>query len=169
MSKHSWEKFVTMHATYAKHEPLCICIFIYACACLCECHPCCNISLSHVMSYYMLHVIGICDEHFFASMFQSMDILHYVIHDTSPPQTFGGDSPQYRECFKMFEAIGFQYNHSVSQNICDVMDKRKDYHLRQCRILNPVVVDKAILRATLRRAETDRMNCMYSHPLYNQV
>ena len=127
------------------------------------------LSLSHVMSYYMLHVIGICDEHFFASMFQSMDILHYVIHDTSPPQTFGGDSPQYRECFKMFEAIGFQYNHSVSQNICDVMDKRKDYHLRQCRILNPVVVDKAILRATLRRAETDRMNCMYSHPLYNQV
>ena len=88
-----------------------------------------------------------------------MDVLHYTLHDTNPPN-FGED------CLKLFSSVGFHYKKSNSQEICDFMRKKGNYETRQCRLNLPVAVDRAILKATLLRAEADRLNCLYSHPLY---
>ena len=102
--------------------------------------------------------LGICDE-FFGPLFRGMDVLQYVLYDTAPLDFD-------EECLNIFSAAGFTYNHSVSQHLCDALEKA-GYSARQCRIRLPITIDIQLLRNTLRRAEPDRLHCIDTHPLYN--
>lgn len=122
----------------------------------------CFVSIAHIL-YCWLDIFtippGLCEEEFYARLFQSMDVEHYIIHDQNPP-IFGED------CLNIFESIGFHYTNSSSQELCDIMRKKGTYVARQCRLNLPIVVNRAILKTTLLRAEANRLNCLYSHPLY---